>query len=96
MQELERETQELKTQITSLKSTANQINEKLDNNLLKQIEILAVFVILISLIITNVLGIDALSSYGMRGLIILNAAYVISALLLMLGIKFLVIGFKKR
>lgn len=96
MQELEQQTGILQSQISALKSVAKEIDDKLENNLLKQIEILTVFVVIISLIITNVLGIDALSNYGLRGMIILNTAYVISVLFLLLGIKIIILGFKKH
>jgi hypothetical protein len=86
----------LNSKIKCMQRETEEISRQLEHHFLKQIEVLTVFVVIVSLIITNVLGIDALSNYGLKGLVALNFAFVISVTFLLLAVKFIIIGFKKR
>ncbi|MPL99731.1 hypothetical protein SDC9_45952 [bioreactor metagenome] len=87
---LRHEVESLETKITRLDEGIKQANRNFENNLLRQIEILAVFVIMILLIITNVIGIDVLGSMGLRGIAMIDLSYLVSMFALLLGIKIIV------
>ena len=87
---------DLEAQVSVLKSDAKKIGDNVGNYLLKQIEVLAIFAVFISLAITNVIGIDVLGSLGLRGIAMIDMGYIASALVLLFGIKYIIIGFKNK
>ncbi len=87
---LRNEVERLEAKITRLDEGVNHASRNLENNLLQQIEILAVFVIMILLVITNVIGIDVLGSMGLRGIAMIDLSYLVSMFALLLGIKIIV------
>ena len=93
---LEKQSADLESKLGLLKIAVKDISDKIENNLLKQIEILTVFVAIISLIITNVIGIDAFGNVGIVGLLKIDGAFVISVFVLLLCVKFVILGSKKR
>jgi len=95
IQTLQREVHELEQTVSHLRQQAEKTEENLGHSLLKQIEVLAVFAVFLSLAITNVIGIDVLGSLGLRGLMVIDLSYVASAFLLLLGIKWLILGGKR-
>ena len=92
----EKKVAELEARIDQMKIEAENIKKSLEHNLIKQVEILAIFKIFISILVTNVIGIDIVSSMRLRGLALLDMACVVSELILLLGIKFIVINSNKK
>lgn len=90
------EVSELEARVSALSDAVNRVGDRLENMLLKQIEVLSVFVAVISLVITNLVGIDALGSIGLRGLAKIDAVFVLSAFVLLLAVKLIIIGFRKK
>lgn len=93
---LRKEIAELESKLSVLKDCAQATQNKLDGILLKQIEIMAVFIVVISVIITNIVGIDAFGNIGIKGLARINIALVIAVFILLLGIKLFILGFNKK
>lgn len=93
---LKLEVSELEAEVSALKQEVKSAKESLQNNLFKQIEILAVFVLVVALTVTDVIGIGALGNMGFVGFAKINLAYIISAFVMLLGIKFVIIGVKKK
>ncbi|MCI2105672.1 MAG: hypothetical protein LKK00_02995 [Intestinimonas sp.] len=89
---LRQEIKRLEAKVELLNNDLEKARRNQERSLLKQIEILAVFVVIVALVITDVIGIDVLGSMGLRGVAMINLAYVVSTLLLLLGLKFIVIG----
>ena len=87
---------ELEKMVSTLEHNVKKAEDSMDHTLLKQIEILAVFAVFISLAITNVIGINVLGSMGLRGIAVIDFGYVVSAFILLLGIKFIIVGTKKK
>lgn len=86
----------LEATVASLKDEVKKANESLQDHLLKQIEILAVFVLVVALTVTDVIGIGALGNMGFMGFAKINLAYIISAFVMLLGIKFVIVGVKRK
>jgi len=86
----------LEAKVESLKEEVKTARDSLQNNLFKQIEILAVFVLVVALTVTDVIGIGALGNMGFLGFAKINLAYIISAFVMLLGIKFVIVGGKKK
>ena len=95
-QDLKSEITALEVKLSSLKDTADAIHARIDGILLKQIEILTVYIAVVSLIITNIIGLDALGNIGIKGLIRINLVYVVSVFIILIGVKVFILGFKKR
>lgn len=86
------EVSELEAKVASLTKEVNKAGESLRYNLLKQIEILAVFVLVVALTVTDVIGIGALGNMGFFGFAKINLAYIISVFVMLLGIKYIIVG----
>ena len=78
-----------------MKDEVKKANDSLQDHLLKQIEILAVFVLLVALTVTDVIGIGALGNMGFLGFVKINLSYIIAAFVMLLGIKLLIVGKRK-
>jgi len=96
VESLRQEVAGLEAKISSLKEEVNKANDSLANHLFKQIEILSVFVLVVALTVTDVIGIGALGNMGFMGFAKINLAYIISAFVMLLGIKFVIIGVKRK
>lgn len=94
--ELQLAVSELESRVSALSDETKKAEGRLEKSLLKQIEVLSVFTVILALIITNVIGIDALGGIGLRGLAKLDLVFVLSTLVLLLGVKLIIIGFEKK
>jgi hypothetical protein len=93
---LRSEIADLEAQTKALKDSVKAVSDQLNSILLKQIEILTIFVAVLALVITNVIGIDAFGNIGIQGLVRIDLIFVVSVFILIFGVKLFILGFRKR
>lgn len=92
IQALHREVAELESRVAELKAEAEKASARIDGALYRQIEILAVFVAVLALVVTNLIGIDALGSVGLRGIAKIDLVFVLTAVVLLVALRLIVTG----
>lgn len=96
LEDLHRQVAALETRVAELKAEAEKASARIDGALYRQIEILAVFVAVLALIVTNLIGIDALGSIGLRGIAKIDLVFVLTAVVLLVALRLIVTGVHRK
>lgn len=96
LSQLNAEIEALSIKLSALKEDVAATQNRLNSMLLKQIEILTVFIAVVTLIITNVVGLDAFGNIGIKGLIRIDVILVVSVLVILAGVKIFIVGFRQK